>query len=234
MGIKIASGKTKNVYETLDPSLVLIEFRDDITALDGRRRDLLEGKGSINAEVTSRLMSLLNSNGIPTHFVEFKPPSSILAKKLNMLPLEVVCRNISTGSLVKRLPFKEGETLNPPVVEFFLKDDARGDPMVNESHIAALKIASFKDVETMVETVLKVNEFLRNFLASRGMTLFDFKLEFGKLPEDMLIIGDELDLDCMRVRDVSSGRILDKDLYRRGLSLEEVLKAYLEFKRRIS
>ncbi len=230
---KIASGKTKTVYKLEDPSLVLIEFRDDVTALDGRRRDLIEGKGAINAAITAKLMQVLNSHGIPTHFVEFRSPSSIVAKKLSMIPLEVVCRNIAAGHLVKRLPFKEGSPLDPPIVEFYLKDDERGDPMVNARHIVALKLASFDEVAFMEETTLKVNEALKSFLASRGLTLIDFKIEFGRDPSGNLIIGDELDPDCMRIRDVSTGRVLDKDLYRQGKPLNEVLEAYLECRRRI-
>ncbi len=233
VGAKIASGKTKNIYELNDPSLVLIEFRDDVTALDGRKRDFIAGKGAINAAITAKLMEVLNTSQTPTHFVKLEPPSAIIAKRLRMLPLEVVCRNIAAGHLVKRLPFKEGDLLDPPIVEFYLKDDERGDPMVNKRHMAALGLATPSEAEYMEEATLKANEVLKRFLASRELTLIDFKLEFGKLPNGSLIIGDELDPDCMRIRDSSTGRILDKDLYRRGSPLEEVLKAYLECKRRI-
>ena len=233
VGELIASGKTKDVYRLEDPSLVLITFRDDVTALDGRRRDQLPGKGEVNAEITARLMKVLEASGIPTHFVEFRPPRSIVARKLSMMPLEVVCRNVAAGHLVKRLPFKEGEVLDPPIVEFFLKDDARGDPMLNHHHLAALRIATRDEAALMEEAVLKVNDSLRRFLASKGLNLLDFKVEFGRTSDGLILVGDELDPDCMRIRDQATGRILDKDLYRQGRPLSEVVEAYLECRRRI-
>lgn len=233
MGPKIASGKTKEVYELDDPSLVLIRFKDDVTALDGRRRDVIEGKGAINAAITARLMEVVASHGVPTHLVEYRPPSAIVARRLSMIPLEVVCRNIAAGHLVKRLPFKEGDVLDPPIVEFYLKDDERGDPMVNARHIVALKLASFDEVSLMEEMALRVNEALKSYLSSRGLTLVDFKVEFGRDHSGRLVLGDELDPDCMRIRDAATGKVLDKDLYRQGRPLDEVLNAYLECRRRI-
>jgi len=232
-GRRLASGKTKDVYQLEDPSLVLITFRDDITALDGRRRSLLVGKGEVNAEVTARLMRVLEASGIATHFVEYRPPRSIVAKRLAMIPVEVVCRSVAAGHLVERLPFKEGEVLSPPVVEFYLKDDARGDPMVNHRHLAALGLATLDEAELMEEAALKANEALKAFLAHRSLVLLDFKVEFGRAGDGSLLVGDELDPDCMRLRDARTGRVLDKDLYRQGRPLEEVLEAYLECRRRI-
>lgn len=228
----IASGKTKLVYSLDNPSLVLLKFKDDVTALDGKKRDVIAGKGTLNAGISARLFQLLKENNIDNHYVEMYDSSSIIVKKLHMIPVEVVCRNVATGSIVKRLPIAEGAIFDPPIIEFFLKDDARGDPMINSWHMMTLKLASRSEIDKIVELTLKANEVLKGFLDHRGLILLDFKLEFGRRDGEILI-GDELDPDCMRVRDASSGRILDKDLYRRGASLEEVKKAYEEFHRRI-
>ncbi|MHC1601082.1 MAG: phosphoribosylaminoimidazolesuccinocarboxamide synthase [Candidatus Nezhaarchaeales archaeon] len=232
VGELIASGKTKLVYSLDNPSLVLLKFKDDVTALDGKRRDVIVGKGALNAGISAKLFRLLKENNIDNHYVEMYDPTSLIVEKLEMIPVEVVCRNIATGSIVKRLPISEGTVFDPPIVEFFLKDDARGDPMITESHMTALKLASKSEVEKIVEMTLKTNEVLKSFLTSRGLTLIDFKLEFGRR-EGKIIIGDELDPDCMRIKDASTGRILDKDLYRKGATLEEVKKAYEEVYRRI-
>jgi phosphoribosylaminoimidazole-succinocarboxamide synthase len=232
MGL-VAEGKTKLVYALDDPSLVLLRFKDQVTALDGKKRDVIPGKGALNASISAKLFQVLRRGGVENHYVETYDESSLVVKRLQMIPVEVVCRNVATGSIVKRLPVSEGTVFDPPIVEFFLKDDARGDPMINESHMRALKLASKSEVEQMVEATLKANEVLRRFLESRGMVLLDFKLEFGR-GDGGILVGDELDPDCMRVRDASTGKVLDKDLYRKGASLEEVKRAYEEFYGRIS
>lgn len=229
----IASGKTKLVYSLDDPFLVLLKFKDDVTALDGKKRDVIDGKGSLNAGISARLFRLLRENNVDNHYVEMYDSSSLIVKKLDMIPVEVVCRNVATGSIVKRLPIAEGTIFDTPIIEFFLKDDARGDPMINSWHMMALRLASKSEIDKIVELTLKANEVLKRFLESRGLILLDFKLEFGRRDGEILI-GDELDPDCMRVRDASTGRVLDKDLYRKGASLEEVKRAYEEFYRRIS
>ncbi|MDH5816266.1 MAG: phosphoribosylaminoimidazolesuccinocarboxamide synthase [Candidatus Nezhaarchaeota archaeon] len=233
IGGLIASGKTKLVYSLDDPSLVLLRFKDDVTALDGKRRDVIAGKGSLNASISARLFQLLKENDVRNHYVEMYDSSSLIVKKLDMIPVEVVCRNVATGSIVKRLPIAEGTVFDPPIIEFFLKDDARGDPMINDWHMMALKLASRSEIDEMVELTLKANDVLKSFLSARGLVLLDFKLEFGRRGGEILI-GDELDPDCMRVRDISTGRILDKDLYRKGSPLDEVRRAYEEFYRRIA
>jgi len=232
MGL-VAEGKTKLVYALDDPSLVLLRFKDQVTALDGKKRDVIPGKGALNASISAKLFQVLRRGGVENHYVETYDESSLVVKRLQMIPVEVVCRNVATGSIVKRLPVSEGTVFDPPIVEFFLKDDARGDPMINESHMMALKLASKSEVKQMVEATLKANEVLRRFLESRGMVLLDFKLEFGR-GDGGILVGDELDPDCMRVRDASTGKVLDKDLYRKGASLEEVKRAYEEFYGRIS
>lgn len=216
MGL-IAEGKTKLVYALDDPSLVLLRFKDQVTALDGKKKDVIPGKGALNANISARLFQILKQNGVENHYVETYDDSSLVVKRLQMIPVEVVCRNVATGSIVKRLPVAEGTVFDPPVVEFFLKDDARGDPMINESHMVALKLATKSEVGQMVNAILRANEVLKRFLEGRGMTLLDFKLEFGRA-DGGLLIGDELNPDCMRVRDASTERVLDKDLYRREAS----------------
>ncbi|MCS7139280.1 MAG: phosphoribosylaminoimidazolesuccinocarboxamide synthase [Candidatus Nezhaarchaeota archaeon] len=232
VGELIASGKTKLVYSLNNPLLVLLKFKDDVTALDGKKKDTIPGKGAINAAVSAKLFQVLKDGGVDNHYVEMYDATSLVVKKLEMIPVEVVCRNIATGSIVKRLPIKEGEVFDPPIVEFFLKDDARGDPMINDSHMIALKLASRSEIDKIIETMLKANEILRRFLASRGLTLLDFKLEFGRRDGEIMI-GDEIDPDCMRIRDSSTQAVLDKDLYRKGASLEDVKRAYEEVYRRI-
>lgn len=232
IGELIASGKTKLVYSLDNPSLVLLKFKDDVTALDGKKRDIIMGKGALNAGISAKLFQLLKESNVDNHYVEMYDPTSLIVEKLEMIPVEVVCRNIATGSIVKRLPISEGTVFDPPIIEFFLKDDARGDPMITESHMAALKLASKSEVEKIIEMTLRANKVLKSFLASKGFTLIDFKLEFGRR-NGRIIIGDELDPDCMRIRDSSTSRVLDKDLYRKGATLEEVKKAYEEVYRRI-
>ncbi|MEM2213536.1 MAG: phosphoribosylaminoimidazolesuccinocarboxamide synthase [Candidatus Nezhaarchaeales archaeon] len=232
VGGLIASGKTKLVYSLDDPSLVLLRFKDDVTALDGKKRDVIPGKGSLNAGISARLFQLLKENNVHNHYIKMYDPSSLIVRKLDMIPVEVVCRNVATGSIVKRLPITEGTVFDSPIIEFFLKDDARGDPMINSWHMMALKLASKCEIDEIVELTLRANDVLKKFLSSRGLMLLDFKLEFGRRNGEILI-GDELDPDCMRVRDASTGKVLDKDLYRKGASLDEVKKAYEELYRRI-
>ncbi|BFI73948.1 phosphoribosylaminoimidazolesuccinocarboxamide synthase [Sulfurisphaera ohwakuensis] len=230
--LKLSEGKTKEVY-AYDDSRVLLKFKDSITAGDGARKDILEGKGILNAQTSAFLFRLLESKGIETHYIGMFDERTMIAKKLKMIPVEVVLRNIATGSIVKRLPIKEGEVFEPPIIEFFLKDDERHDPMLNYYHMEYLKLMARKEAEKIEEIMLKVNEILYPFFKSKKLLLYDFKLEFGRL-DGKLIIGDELTLDSMRIREEGSGRILDKDLYRKGADLETVKKAYEEFFKRIS
>ncbi|BAB66564.1 phosphoribosylaminoimidazolesuccinocarboxamide synthase [Sulfurisphaera tokodaii] len=230
--LKLSEGKTKEVY-AYDDSHVLLKFKDSITAGDGARKDILEGKGILNAQTSAFLFRLLESKGIETHYIGMFDERTMIAKKLKMIPVEVVLRNIATGSIVKRLPIKEGEVFEPPIIEFFLKDDERHDPMLNYYHMEYLKLMTRKEAEKIEEIMLKVNEILYPFFRSKKLLLYDFKLEFGRV-NDKLIIGDELTLDSMRIREEGSGRILDKDLYRKGADLETVKKAYEEFFKRIS
>ena len=229
---KLGEGKTKEVY-AYDNSHVLLKFKDSITAGDGAKKDELAGKGVLNAQTSAFLFRLLESKGIETHYVGMYDERTMIAKKLTMIPVEVVLRNIATGSIVKRLPVKEGEVFNPPIIEFFLKDDARHDPLLNYYHMEYFKLMTRKEAEAVEEIMLKANQILYPFFKSKGLILYDFKLEFGRL-DGKLVVGDEISLDSMRIREEKTGRILDKDLYRKGADLQTVKNAYEEFFRRIS
>lgn len=230
--LKLGEGKTKVVYD-YDSSHVLLRFKDSITAGDGARKDEMPGKGVLNAQTSAFLFRLLESKGIETHYVGMFDEKTMIAKKLKMIPVEVVLRNIATGSIIKRLPIKEGEIFDPPIVEFFLKDDERHDPMLNYYHMEHLKLMNRKEAEQIEEIMKKVNDILYPFFKNKKLLLYDFKLEFGRL-DGKLIVGDEISLDSMRIREEGTGRILDKDLYRKGADLDTVKKAYEEFFRRIS
>ncbi|ARM76266.1 phosphoribosylaminoimidazolesuccinocarboxamide synthase [Acidianus manzaensis] len=228
----IGEGKTKQVFSYED-NLVLLKFKDSITAGDGARLDILSGKGVLNAQTSALFFRLLERNNIKTHYVGMFDDRTMIARKLKMIPVEVVLRNIATGSIVKRLPIKEGEVFNPPIIEFFLKDDSRHDPMLNYSHLEYFKLMSRKDAEEIESIMLKANEVMKDAVSKAGLVLYDFKLEFGKNEKNELIVGDEISLDSMRVREPNTNRILDKDLYRKGADLNTVKSAYEEFLSRI-
>jgi phosphoribosylaminoimidazole-succinocarboxamide synthase len=230
--LKIAEGKTKEVYE-FDSEHVLLRFKDSITAGDGAKVDILSNKGIINAQTSAYLFRILEKNGIKTHYVGMYDERTMIVKKLKMIPVEVVARKIATGSIIKRLPIKEGELFDPPIVEFFLKDDTRHDPLLNYHHLRYLGLMTFNEALKAEEIVTKVINILSEFLNKKGLAIYDIKIELGKDKNNELIIGDEITLDSMRVRDLSTGRILDKDLYRKGYDLEIVRKAYEEFLNRI-
>ena len=223
---KLGEGKTKIVYESSQPGQVLLKFKDDITALDGVKKDRIEGKGSINARLSAFLFRLLEEKGIPTHFISVENPSTLRVLKLEMIPVEVVCRNIAAGRLVKTYPFyRHGEVLNQPLVEFFLKDDAYHDPLLSEEHLKIFGLMGGEEIVEAKQITLKVNAVLKEFLRLKGLRLVDFKLEFGRDFEGRLRVGDELNLDSMRLWR-EDGKSLDKDVYRRGGSLSEVAEVY--------
>ncbi|MCY0884157.1 MAG: phosphoribosylaminoimidazolesuccinocarboxamide synthase [Acidianus infernus] len=223
----IGEGKTKQVF-SYDSDHVLLRFKDTITAGDGAKVDIMENKGVINAQTSALIFRLLERNGIRTHYVGMYDERTMIAKKLKMIPVEVVLRNIATGSIVKRLPIKEGEIFDPPIIEYFLKDDSMHDTMLNYYHLEYFKLMNRKEAEVVESVMMRVNEVLRDVIRKMGFELYDFKLEFGRLGNE-LIIGDEITLDSMRVRDPKTGRILDKDLYRKGYDLKTVKEAYEEF-----
>jgi phosphoribosylaminoimidazole-succinocarboxamide synthase len=217
-------GKAKSLYRTNDRDVLLVEFRDDITAFDGQKKDTLPSKGRLNAQVSAFLFRLLERNGIKTHFIDMPDESHMLVKALEMIPLEVIVRNIAAGSMVRQYPIVEGTVLQPPVVVIDYKDDSRHDPMLNDDLIIALGILTQDELASIKEIALRVNSLLRDFFASLGITLVDIKFEFGRGPGGEILLGDEISMDSMRLWDMSTGESLDKDVYR--YSKGDVMDAY--------
>jgi phosphoribosylaminoimidazole-succinocarboxamide synthase len=212
-GALLYRGKAKSVYLTDNPDEVSMEFRDDITAFDGEKTAMLEGKGVYNAAVSAFFFEYLEIHGVKTQYIHMLDQRTMLVHRLSMIPLEVIVRNIAAGSLVKRYPFKEGDVLRPTVIILDYKDDSRHDPMVNDDIIFALGLVTREDLLTIRKTALKVNDLLRTYLAGLSITLVDFKLEFGRW-RDEILVGDEISMDSMRLWDAKTGESLDKDVYR--------------------
>ena len=207
------AGKAKSVYHTDVDGKLIVEFRDDITAFDGGKKDVLRNKGSYNAEVSAFLFEYLMKNGVKTHFISMIDPRHMVVRELEMIPLEVIVRNIAAGSIVRNYPFKEGTKLDPPVIVIDYKDDSRHDPMLNDDLIVALKLATQAELKKIKKVALEINRLLFALLAAQGITLVDFKIEFGR--QGMSIcLGDEISMDSMRLWDKKSGESLDKDVYR--------------------
>lgn len=207
------AGKAKSVYHTDVDGKLIVEFRDDITAFDGGKKDVLMNKGSYNAEVSAFLFEYLMKNGVKTHFVSMIDPRHMVVRELEMIPLEVIVRNVAAGSIVRNYPFKEGTKLDPPVIVIDFKDDARHDPMLNDDLIVALKLTSPAELKKIKKAALKINQLLFALLAAQGITLVDFKIEFGRQGKS-ICLGDEISMDSMRLWDKKSGESLDKDVYR--------------------
>lgn len=223
-------GKAKRVYLTDEEGYYWIEYKDDATAFNGEKRGQILDKGIVNNRLSALFLKALEQEGVPTHFVELLSDREQVVRSLDMLPLEVVVRNIAAGSLAKRLGVEEGHILSQPVVELYYKDDALGDPLVNESHIAAMGWAAAEDVAVVQELGLKINSVLRGIMAKAGIELIDFKLEFGKYA-DKIYLGDEISPDTCRFWDSTTREKLDKDRFRRDLG--QVEEAYLEVYRRV-
>ncbi len=231
---KLAEGKTKIVYPGSSSTEVILKFKDDITALDGEKHDVLSGKGKMNAEITAVLFKQLNQAGVPTHFVEMVDPVTMRVRRLKMLPLEIVLRNLAAGHFLKRLPyFKRGEKLRIPIVQFFFKDDANHDPLLTEDEVVLMEHANEDEIAQMKQITRQVNQVLTPFFAKRGLTLVDFKIEFGRDSTGHLLVGDELNADSMRLWEVETGTIFDKDVYREGAELNKVSEVYQDVYQRI-
>ncbi len=228
----INCGKVKSVYNSTDDDKVIIEFRDDMTAGDGARKEVMANKGAYNAVISAKIFKVLDENGIETQFVELPEPNVMIAKKLEMIPIEVIVRNIATGSLVRKYPIEDGTKLDPPVVEMDYKDDEYHDPMLNFSLIQALGIATPEEVDILIEKALKINEVLVNFFAEAGIILVDFKVEFGKDKDGNILLGDEISPDGCRLWDSETLEMLDKELFRKGKD-DEVMDAYIEVYNRV-
>lgn len=228
---QLYEGKAKKVYATENPEVVIVSYKDDATALDGLKKGTIAGKGVVNNRMTNFLMQLLEKNGVPTHFVEELNDRETAVKKVSIVPLEVIIRNIAAGSFSKRFGVEEGTVLKQPSLEYSYKDDALGDPMINDYHILALGLATREELDTIAGYAFKVNEVLKKYLLDLDIELVDFKLEFGKLSDGTIVLADEISPDTCRFWDVKTHEKLDKDRFRRNLGGE--VEAYQEIMRRL-
>lgn len=225
-------GKAKRVYATDNPELCIVEYKDDATAFNGEKKGQISGKGVVNNRMSNLFFELLASHGIRTHFVETLSDRATLVRKVSIVPLEVVVRNLAAGSMAKRLGISEGQPLSRPILEFYYKDDELGDPLVTEDHALVLGWATQPEIDQIRETALVVNQVLSDFLLERGVILVDFKLEFGRDILGNILLADEISPDTCRYWDSTTKEKLDKDRFRRDLGgIEE---AYQEMMRRVS
>ena len=229
---QLYEGKAKKVFATDDNDLVIVSYKDDATAFNGLKKGTIVGKGVINNRMSNRLMMLLESKGVPTHFVEELSERDTLVKKVSIVPLEVIIRNISAGSFAKRFGVVEGIVFDEPTIEFSYKNDELGDPLMNAYHAIALKLATREEVEEIKRLAFAVNDALKAFWAECGVTLVDFKLEFGKTSDGTIVLADEISPDTCRLWDSATGEKLDKDRFRRDLGGVE--DAYAEVMKRLS
>ena len=228
---QIYEGKAKKVYKTDDPELYIVDYKDDATAFNGLKKGTIAGKGIINNQMSNRLMQMIERKGVPTHFVKELSERETLVKKVSIVPLEVIVRNIAAGSFSKRYGVDEGMVFEEPVIEYSYKNDALGDPLLNTDHALALKVATRAEIDTIKSYALKVNSILKAFWAECGVTLVDFKLEFGKTADGSVILADEISPDTCRLWDSATGEKLDKDRFRRDLGGVE--EAYAEIMKRL-
>lgn len=228
---QLYEGKAKKVFKTDDPNFYIVDYKDDATAFNGEKKGTILGKGIINNRVTNHLMKLLGAKGVPTHFVEELSDRETVVKKVAIVPLEVIVRNIAAGSLAKRLGLPEGTKMDKAVLEFCYKDDGLGDPMVNEYHIAAMGWASKEEVELIAQYSFKINTILSEYLMDLGIELIDFKLEFGKTSDGTIVLADEISPDTCRFWDSKTHQKLDKDRFRRDMGGVE--DAYQEIMKRL-
>ncbi len=223
-------GKAKKVYKTDVEDVYIVDYKDDATAFNGLKKGTIVGKGVVNNRMSNHLMSLLEKEGVPTHFVEELSDRETAVKKVTIVPLEVIVRNVSAGSFAKKLGMEEGIRLKAPTLEFSYKDDALGDPMINDYYAIAIGIATREEIERITELTFKVNDFLCKYLEEKGIELIDFKIEFGKTSDGQIILADEISPDTCRLWDVNTHAKLDKDRFRRDMG--DVEEAYVEvFKR---
>ncbi len=228
---QLYEGKAKKVYKTDDENLYIVDYKDDATAFNGKKKGQIEGKGIINNRMSNYLMSLMEKEGIPTHFVKELSDRETLVKKVEIVPLEVIIRNIAAGSFSKRFGVEEGSALKNPTLEYCLKDDALDDPMINDYQITAIGAATREELDTIADLTFKVNDFLKAYFSKLNIELVDFKIEFGKTPDGKIILADEISPDTCRLWDADTHEKLDKDRFRRDLG--NVEEAYDEVFRRI-
>ncbi len=228
---QLYEGKAKKVYATDDPQLVIVDYKDDATAFNGLKKGTIAGKGVINNRVTNKLMQMLAEQGIPTHFVQELSERETLVKKVEIVPLEVIIRNISAGSFAKRYGVEEGIVFDQPTIEFSYKNDDLGDPLLNEYHALALKLASKSEIDRIKTLAFRINDILKAYFATINVELVDFKLEFGRVMDDFIVLADEISPDTCRLWDATTHEKLDKDRFRRDMGGE--VEAYNEIMYRI-
>ena len=225
-------GKAKKVYATSDPDLYIVSYKDDATAFNGLKKGTIAGKGAINNRMSNLLMRMLAQQGVPTHFVRELSDRDTLVKKVAIVPLEVIVRNVSAGSFAKHYGVDEGIVFDEPTIEFSYKNDDLGDPLINRYHALALGLATKEELNTIEDYAFKVNEILKDYFLGLNITLVDFKLEFGRLPDGTIVLADEISPDTCRFWDRDTGEKLDKDRFRRDLGGVE--DAYNEVMRRLT
>lgn len=229
--VQLYEGKAKKVYATTDENLVIVDYKDDATAFNGLKKGTISGKGVINNRVTNYLMQMLEKEGVPTHFVKELSDRETVVKKVSIVPLEVIIRNISAGSFAKRYGVEEGIVFDEPTIEFSYKNDDLGDPLINSYHALALKLATKEEIETIKTLAFKVNEILKKYFLGLGIELVDFKLEFGRTSDGKIVLADEISPDTCRFWDSKTHEKLDKDRFRRDLG--HVEDAYIEIRKRL-
>jgi len=227
----IAEGKAKKIYATDDPDKLIFYFKDDATAFNAQKKGSIESKGLLNNRISERFFKLLDSKGIPSHFIERLNEREMLVKRLQIIPVETVVRNIVTGSLQKRLARPDGEDLPRPIVEFYYKSDELGDPMINDDHALVFGWATQPELDEIRRQALAVNAVLKPFMRERDILLVDFKLEFGRTKDGKVLLGDEICPDTCRFWDATTRKKLDKDRFRQDLG--DVEGAYREIDRRL-
>ncbi len=229
---QLYEGKAKKVFKTDDPNAYIVEYKDDATAFNGLKKGTIAEKGIINNKVSNHLMKMLEGHGVPTHVIEQISDRETVVKKVSIVPIEVIVRNIAAGSLSKRLGIPEGTKLAKTVLEYSYKDDALGDPMINDYHVFAMELATPQELKTIADYAFKINEILAAYLKDLNIELIDFKLEFGKTPDGKIILADEISPDTCRFWDSMTGEKLDKDRFRRDMggvegAYHEILKRLL-------
>ncbi len=228
---QLYEGKAKKVFKTDDPEVLMVDYKDDATAFNGEKKGTIESKGIINNRVTNHLMKMLEEQGVPTHLIKEVSDRETLVKKVTIVPLEVIIRNVAAGSFSKRYGVEEGKELLSPTLEFSYKDDDLGDPLINSYHVLALGLATKEDIDTITKYAFKVNDILKEYLLGLGIKLIDFKLEFGKTSDGTIVLADEISPDTCRFWDKDTNEKLDKDRFRRDMG--NVEDAYEEIMRRL-
>lgn len=229
--VQLYEGKAKKVYATENPDVVIVSYKDDATALDGLKKGTIVGKGVVNNRMTNYLMQLLEKNGVPTHFVEELSERETAVKKVSIVPLEVIIRNVSAGHFAQRYGVEEGIIFDSPTIEFSYKNDDLHDPLLNAYHALALKLATQEEIDTIKSMAFKVNAVLTEYFRTLGVRLVDFKLEFGRLPDGSIVLADEISPDTCRFWDLETNEKLDKDRFRRDMGGVE--DAYREMMHRV-